>query len=158
VRSRKADTLRKSYVKYGDRVDIVVVEDLVKGDFTDALKGVSAVIHVATPGFSQELTDILEVGYLPDSFPTSDSHQCPSDHQGGSTQHRPPGCRCRCQTYLLRWNRRHHFGFHQPVDQGPFVRQGLEPPNRGNCLGFRQSGSRLQCREDTGGARPLEVC
>ena len=40
------------------------MEDLVKGDFTDALKGVSAVIHVATPGISEELKDILEVSHL----------------------------------------------------------------------------------------------
>ena len=56
--------MRKSYAKYGDKVDIVVVEDLVRGDFTNALKGVSAVIHVATPGISEELKDILEVGNL----------------------------------------------------------------------------------------------
>jgi len=54
--------LRESYAKYGDKVDIVVVEDLAKGDFTDALKGVSAVIHLATavPG-REELKDILEI-------------------------------------------------------------------------------------------------
>ncbi|KAF9643358.1 NAD(P)-binding protein [Thelephora ganbajun] len=62
ARSRKADTLRKAYAKYGDRVDIVVVEDLVKGDFTDALKGVSAVIHTASPAPGrEELKDILEI-------------------------------------------------------------------------------------------------
>jgi len=75
VRSRKADALRKSYAKYGDKVDIVVVDDLVRGDFTDALKGVSAVIHVATPGISEELKDILEVCHLHHYFPTSDLHQ-----------------------------------------------------------------------------------
>jgi hypothetical protein len=72
VRPRKADTLRKSYAKYGDRVDIVVVEDLIKGDFTDALKGVSAVIHAATPmPGREELKDILEVNFLPAQLPTS---------------------------------------------------------------------------------------
>jgi hypothetical protein len=64
------------YAKYGDKVDIVVVEDLVKGDFTDALKGVSAVIHVATPiPGREELKDILEVGHLPAHFPISDLHR-----------------------------------------------------------------------------------
>ena len=66
VRSRKADALRKAYAKHGDKVDIVVVEDLVKGDFTDALKGVSAVIHTAAPVPGHEqLNDILEVSHLP---------------------------------------------------------------------------------------------
>ena len=69
VRSRKAEALRKAYAKYGDRVDIVVVEDLIKGDFTNALKGVSAVIHAASPAAGrEELKDILEVGGLPPRF------------------------------------------------------------------------------------------
>jgi len=75
VRSRKADALRKVYAKYGDKVDIVVIEDLIKGDFTDALKDVSAVIHVATaiPG-REELKDVLEVGHLPAHSPISNLH------------------------------------------------------------------------------------
>ena len=66
MRSRKADTLRKAYAKYGDKVDIVVIDDLARGDFTDVLKGVSAVIHAATPVPGREtLKDVLEVGHLP---------------------------------------------------------------------------------------------
>ncbi|KAF9654438.1 NAD(P)-binding protein [Thelephora ganbajun] len=62
VRPRKADVLRKAYAKYGGNVDIAVVEDLVKGDFTEALKGVSAVIHTASPlPGREELKDILEI-------------------------------------------------------------------------------------------------
>ena len=62
ARSQKADALRKAYSKYGDKVDIVVVDDLVKGDFTEVLKGVSAVIHTATPVPGREKTkDVLEV-------------------------------------------------------------------------------------------------
>jgi len=75
ARSKKADALKKVYAKYSDKVDIVVIEDLIKGDFTDALKGVSAVIHVATPiPGHEELRDILEVGHLPAHFLISDSH------------------------------------------------------------------------------------
>jgi len=75
ARSRKADALRKVYAKYGEKVDIVVVEDLAKGDFTDALKDVSAVIHVATPIPGREvLKDILEVGHLPAHFLISNLH------------------------------------------------------------------------------------
>ena len=114
ARPRKADALRKMYAKHGDKVDIVVIEDLIKGDFTDALKGVSAVIHVATPlPGKEELKDILEVGHLPGHFPIYNLHQRFSDHQRGITQHRPSGCRRRCQTRLLHWNCRHPYGFVQ---------------------------------------------
>ena len=70
TRSRKADALKKVYAKYGDKVDIVVVEDLITGDFTDAFKGVSAVSHVATPiPGREELSAVIEVGHLPAHFP-----------------------------------------------------------------------------------------
>jgi saccharopine dehydrogenase-like NADP-dependent oxidoreductase len=70
VRSRKADMLRKAYAKHGDKVDIIVVEDLTRGDFTDALKGVSAVIHAAAPIPGREaLKDVIEAGYLPSCSP-----------------------------------------------------------------------------------------
>ena len=86
MRSRKAEALRKAYAKYGDRVDIVVVEDLIKGDFTNALKGVSAVIHAASPAAGrEELKDILEVGGLPPGSPILSSHERIPDHQGRST-------------------------------------------------------------------------
>ena len=49
VRSPKKEALKAVYSKYGDRVEIVVVDDLANGDFTDALRGVSALIHVASP-------------------------------------------------------------------------------------------------------------
>ena len=82
ARSRKADALRKVYAKYGDKVDIVVIEDLVKGDFTDALKGVFAVIHVATPiPGREEPRDTLEVGHLPAHFLISNLHQFSLDYQ-----------------------------------------------------------------------------
>ena len=87
MRLRKAEALRKAYAKYGDRVDIVVVEDLIKGDFTDALKGVSAVIHAASPAAGrEELKDILEVGSLPPSrfsdleFTRADSRSPEKEH------------------------------------------------------------------------------
>ena len=43
VRSPKAEALRTAYSK------VVAVDDLTKGDFTDALRGVSALIHVVSP-------------------------------------------------------------------------------------------------------------
>ena len=49
VRAGKFEAVKASYIKYGDRVDIAVIDDLITGDFTDVLKGVHAVIHVATP-------------------------------------------------------------------------------------------------------------
>lgn len=83
--------LRKAYAEYGDRVEIVVVEDLVKGDFTDALKGVSAVIHTATPvPGREELQDLLKVSYSPDVYLTPSSYKRFTDHQGGDFEPRPP--------------------------------------------------------------------
>jgi len=49
VRSGKADVMKAAYLKYGDRVDVAVADDHINGDFTDALKGVRAIIHIATP-------------------------------------------------------------------------------------------------------------
>ena len=78
MRPRKAGSLKEAYAKYGDKVDIVVVEDLVKGDFTDALKDVSAVIHAATPVPGREnLNDILKVSHL------QTGRLIPSSYTGG---------------------------------------------------------------------------
>jgi len=50
VRSKaKGDAIQRRYSHLGDKFDIVVVNDLVTGDLTEALKGISAVIHVASP-------------------------------------------------------------------------------------------------------------
>ena len=77
--------MKKVYAKYGDKVDIAVVEDLAKGDFTDALGSVSAVIHAATPLPGRgELKSVLEVGYLPSRFSGSNVPQRSSEHQGGA--------------------------------------------------------------------------
>lgn len=35
--------------KYADKISYVIVEDLVSGDFTEAVKGVDAVAHLASP-------------------------------------------------------------------------------------------------------------
>ena len=49
VRSQKEEALKALYSKYGGRVEVAVVDDLAGGDLTDALRGVSALIHVASP-------------------------------------------------------------------------------------------------------------
>ncbi|KAI5119395.1 hypothetical protein M0805_005938 [Coniferiporia weirii] len=46
VHSTKVDVARQLH---GEKVDIVVVEDSIGGDFTGALKGVGAVIYIASP-------------------------------------------------------------------------------------------------------------
>jgi len=38
MRSLKAEALKEAHSKYGDRIEIAVVDDLVSGDFTDALR------------------------------------------------------------------------------------------------------------------------
>ena len=115
ARSRKADVLRKVYSKYGDKVEIVIVEDIVNGDFAGALDGVSAVIHAATPipGPGLELKNALQVSGPSTGYIDSSLHLWISDHQGGSSQHRPPSCRSRCQTYLLYRDNRLPFEFHR---------------------------------------------
>lgn len=62
VRSGKADAMKAAYTKYEDRIDIALVHDLINGDFTEALKGVHAVIHVASalPG-RQDLQATIDV-------------------------------------------------------------------------------------------------
>lgn len=158
VRSRKADALRKAYAKYGDKVDIVVIEDLARGDFTEALKGVSAVIHTATavPG-REELKDILEVGCPPVASPISGSHVRFPDHQGRSAQYRPPS-RCRgCQSCLLRWDHCRPYRFHQPSNQGTFDRQGLERAARGCRFEYWGRDPRVHRCKDTSRTGPLET-
>ena len=59
VRSPKAETLKTAYSEYEGKVEIVVVDDLIKGDFTDTLHGVSALIHVASPGPGRDKTKAL---------------------------------------------------------------------------------------------------
>ena len=59
VRSPKAEALKTAYSKYEGKVEIVVVDDLIKGDFTDALRGVSALIHVASPVPGRDETKAL---------------------------------------------------------------------------------------------------
>lgn len=136
-RWRKADALRQAYAKYGDRVEIVVVNDLVKGDFTDALKGVSAVIHTATPvPGREELQDILKVSRPSLGGLIPSSHRLFPDHQGGSSEHCPPGCDFRCQTYLLRWNCCRSRGFYRPSDSSTFIRRDLESLAREESFGI----------------------
>jgi len=50
VRSAKYSQYEESFTNtYGGSVEIVVVDDLIKGDFTSVLQGVDALIHVASP-------------------------------------------------------------------------------------------------------------
>ncbi|KAI0662480.1 NAD-P-binding protein [Cubamyces menziesii] len=53
VRSGKLDLARESNAMYGKDVEIVAADDLAFGDFTEALKGVDAVIHAAAPLFGR---------------------------------------------------------------------------------------------------------
>lgn len=49
VRPAKAPGLRAAYAKYGDRYEVVEVQDLATSDLTEAFKGVDALIHVGSP-------------------------------------------------------------------------------------------------------------
>ena len=59
VRSPKVEALKATYSKYGDRVEIVVADDIINGDFTDVLRGASALIHVASPLPGRDETEAL---------------------------------------------------------------------------------------------------
>ncbi|KAI0761206.1 NAD-P-binding protein [Trametes elegans] len=54
VRSHKVASARESNVAYGGDVDVVAIDDLAYGDFSEALQGVHAVIHPAAPIFGKE--------------------------------------------------------------------------------------------------------
>ncbi|OBZ68542.1 hypothetical protein A0H81_11537 [Grifola frondosa] len=49
ARSGKIPFVKEACKIYGDRFEAVAIDDLIAGDFTEALKGVDAVIHVAAP-------------------------------------------------------------------------------------------------------------
>jgi len=52
----KAKAVQERYLQLGDKFDTAVVEDLVTGDLTEALQGINAVIHVASP-FTSKVQD-----------------------------------------------------------------------------------------------------
>jgi len=45
VRPHKVSAVRERYAAYGNRVEIGPVEDIIKGDLTDALKGAYQTEH-----------------------------------------------------------------------------------------------------------------
>ncbi|KAG5648603.1 hypothetical protein DXG03_003214 [Asterophora parasitica] len=49
ARGSKVAELQESYAKFGDRLEVVGVPDIITSQFTDALNGVNAVIHSAAP-------------------------------------------------------------------------------------------------------------
>ncbi|KAI9508891.1 NAD-P-binding protein [Russula earlei] len=49
VRSQNVARVSKSYASFGDRFATAVIDDLITSDLSDAVKGVDAVIHVASP-------------------------------------------------------------------------------------------------------------
>jgi len=52
TRPGKDSALRSQFITEGD-VDVVAIADIVNGDFSDALKGVGAIIHVASPNLGR---------------------------------------------------------------------------------------------------------
>ncbi|KAJ7575095.1 hypothetical protein C8J56DRAFT_901555 [Mycena floridula] len=57
VRPSKVDQIRAVYAKYGQNVEVVGVADIVADQFPEALKGVYAVIHTASPIFEKASTE-----------------------------------------------------------------------------------------------------
>ncbi|KAA1470035.1 NAD-P-binding protein [Dentipellis sp. KUC8613] len=60
ARSSKADRVAAAYAAFGDKFEVVVVEDIATSDLTAAFEGVSGLIHVASPlPFSADAETIL---------------------------------------------------------------------------------------------------
>ncbi|KAI0266720.1 hypothetical protein BC834DRAFT_110399 [Gloeopeniophorella convolvens] len=49
VRTAKVSCVEDSWHTYGDQLEVVAVDDLAAADLTEALEGVSAILHVAAP-------------------------------------------------------------------------------------------------------------
>ncbi|KAJ7616178.1 hypothetical protein DFH06DRAFT_1239342 [Mycena polygramma] len=49
ARGAKADGLQSTYASYGDRVEVVKIADIAHDQFPEALVGVDAIIHLASP-------------------------------------------------------------------------------------------------------------
>ncbi|KAF7310188.1 Epimerase domain-containing protein [Mycena indigotica] len=65
ARGTKADDLQASYARYGDRFQVVKIADIGHDQFPEVLKGVSAVLHLATPmpgkiGFEEQLKGAVD--------------------------------------------------------------------------------------------------
>ncbi|KAH9066859.1 NAD-P-binding protein [Lactarius vividus] len=48
VRSHNVTRVNKSYESFGDKFSVTVIDDLITSDLSDAVKGVDAIIHVAS--------------------------------------------------------------------------------------------------------------
>ena len=59
VRLPKVEVLETAYSKYGDQVEIIAADDIISGDFTDALRGVSALIHITSLLLGRNGTEAL---------------------------------------------------------------------------------------------------
>ncbi|KAI0313317.1 hypothetical protein OF83DRAFT_1141974, partial [Amylostereum chailletii] len=49
ARSSKAAQLQKNYASHGNKFEVTIIDDITTSDFTDAVEGVDAIIHVASP-------------------------------------------------------------------------------------------------------------
>jgi hypothetical protein len=49
ARGAKADHLKSTYGSYGDRIEVVKITDIAHDQFPEALIGVDAIIHLASP-------------------------------------------------------------------------------------------------------------
>ncbi|EIN05747.1 NAD(P)-binding protein [Punctularia strigosozonata HHB-11173 SS5] len=49
VRTVKVESIRENFAFYGDDLEVIGFDDLVAGDWTEALKGVDGILHAAAP-------------------------------------------------------------------------------------------------------------
>ncbi|KAA1470844.1 NAD(P)-binding protein [Dentipellis sp. KUC8613] len=63
ARSGKAPRVQAAYASFGDRFEIVVVDDLATSDLSHALAGVDALIHVGSPLAGKATPEVLIKAY-----------------------------------------------------------------------------------------------
>ncbi|KAH8998426.1 NAD-P-binding protein [Lactarius akahatsu] len=59
VRSHNVARVNKGYESFGDRFAAVVIDDLITSDLLAAVKGVDAIIHVASPLYSSASPEVI---------------------------------------------------------------------------------------------------
>ncbi|KAI0050743.1 NAD-P-binding protein [Auriscalpium vulgare] len=62
ARSGTAERLRANHASDGDKFEVAVIDDIATSDFSEAFKGVSALIHVASPLAGAGSTDVVLQG------------------------------------------------------------------------------------------------
>ncbi|KAI0314287.1 hypothetical protein OF83DRAFT_461726 [Amylostereum chailletii] len=64
ARAAKVDYVKEGFASFGDKLEVVTVEDIATSDMTQALAGVDAIVHVAAPLARRGGPDVLMSGAI----------------------------------------------------------------------------------------------